>query len=60
MDILFISVSAILLALLCAFLYLKVKLHDERFDHIESLLYVYTRKEGDETNDDNSTSTKEA
>ena len=53
MDIVFISVSVILLALLCAVLYHKDKLQDERFDHIESFLYDYTRKEGDENNDDN-------
>ena len=60
MDIVFISVSVILLALLCAFLYHKDKLQDERFDHIESFLYYSTREEGEKNDDDNSTSTKEA
>ena len=53
MDIVFISVSVSILALLCLFLNKKIQEHDSKLDHIESFLYDYTRKEGDENNDDN-------
>ena len=48
MDIVFISASVSILAILYLILYKKIALQEERQDHIEEFLYNFTREDKEE------------